>query len=113
MYLILEFRNVSAGILVTNFLNRRSRWQTEHRCGDTMCPRAAVHAVYRLLVDNRGVTPISYRDGCLVVDWGDGRLHAFTENGRGLNHDHATFDRALERSLLDGFLVRGLVVALI
>ena len=78
-----------------------------------MCPRTAVHGVFRLLVDNRGVTPISYRGGCLVVDWGDGRLRAFTENGRGLNHDHATFDRALERSLLDGFLVRGLVVALI
>lgn len=86
---------------------------TEHRFGDTMCPRTAVHAVFRLLVDNRGVTPISYRGGCPVVDWGDSRLRTFTENGRGLNHDHATFDRALERSLLGGFLVRGLVVALI
>ena len=54
-----------------------------------MCPRPEVHAGFRLLVDNRGVTPISYRGGCLVVDWG------------------------LERSLLDRFLVRGLVVALI
>jgi hypothetical protein len=78
-----------------------------------MSARTAVHLVFCLLVDNRGVTPISYRGGCLVVDWGDGRLHTLTENGRGLNHDRTTFGRALDRSLLDGFLVRGLVVALI
>ena len=76
-----------------------------------MNPRAEIQAIFRLLIGNRGVTPISYCGDCLIVDWGGGHLSTFTENGRGFNHAHATFARALERSLLDGFLVSsGLVV---
>jgi len=79
-----------------------------------MNQRAEVQVVFSLLVDNRGVRPISYCGDCLVVDWGGGHLRTFAENGRGFNHAHATFARALERSLLDGFLVSsGLVVVLI
>src|SRR6266404_8451486 len=76
-----------------------------------MNPRVEIQAIFRLLMGNRGVTPISYCGDCRVVDWGGGHLRTFTENGRGFNHAHATFARALERSLLDGFLVSsGLVV---
>jgi hypothetical protein len=76
-----------------------------------MNPRVEIQAIFRLLMGNRVVTPISYCGDCLVVDWGDSRFRTFTENGRGFNHAHATFARALERSLLDGFLVSsGLVV---
>jgi hypothetical protein len=76
-----------------------------------MNPRAEVQAIIRLVVDNRRVTPISYCYECLAVDWGGGRLRTFAESGRGVNHGHATFARALGRSLLGGLLVRCVVVA--
>ena len=76
-----------------------------------MCPRTDVQAIFRLVVDNRDVTPIGYRGDCLVVDWGGGHLRTFAESARGFNHAHATFARALGRFLLDGFLVSGPVVA--
>ena len=78
-----------------------------------MNPWTEDRAVFRLAVDQRGDTPISYCGDCLVVDRGVGHLRAFTENGRGFNHDNAAFDRGLGRSLLDGFLVSCLVVGLI
>ena len=62
---------------------------------------AEFQAVFRLLVDNRGVTPISCCGDCLFGDWGGGHLRAFAENGRGFNHGHATFAWALGKSLLD------------
>ena len=71
-----------------------------------MNPRAEVQVVFSLLVDNRGVTPISYCGDCLVVDWGGGYLRAVPENGRGFNHGRAIFARALGRSPLGGFLVK-------
>ncbi len=71
-----------------------------------MNPRAEVQVVFSLLVDNRGVTPISYCGDCLVVDWGGGYLRAVPENGRGCNHGHAIFARALGGSLRGGLLVK-------
>ena len=71
-----------------------------------MNPRAEVQVVSSLLVDNRGVTPVSYCGDCLVVDWGGRYLRTVAENGRGFNHCHATFARALGRSLLGGLLVK-------
>src|SRR5215469_11889934 len=78
-----------------------------------MNPRAEVETVFRRVMDNRDVTSISYYCDYLVVDWSGRHLRAFTENGRGFNHDRATFDRTLGRSLLDGFLLEDRVVALI
>jgi hypothetical protein len=75
-----------------------------------MCPRPEVQATIRLVVDNCCVTPISYCCDCLVVDRGDGRLRTFPEKRRGFNHGHATFARALGKSLLVGLLVRCVVV---
>ena len=71
-----------------------------------MYPRAEVQVVFSLLVDNRGVRPISYCGDCLVVDWGGRYLRTVAENGRGFNHGHATFARALGRSLRRGLLVK-------
>jgi hypothetical protein len=76
-----------------------------------MNPRAEVQVVFSLLVDNRGVTPISYWGDCLVVDWGGGRLRAVPGNGRGFNHGRAIFAWALGRSLLGGLLVKCVGVA--
>ena len=69
-----------------------------------MNPRAEVQVVFSLFVDNRGVTPISYCGGCLVVDWDGGYLRAVPENGRGFNHGRAIFARALGRSPLGGLV---------
>ena len=71
---------------------------------------AEVQVVFSLLVDNRGVRPISYCGDCLVVDWGGRYLRTVAENGGGFNHGHATFARALGRSLLVRLLVRRVVV---
>ena len=70
-----------------------------------MNPRAEVQVVFSLLVDNRGVTSISYCGDCLVVDWGGGYLRAVLENGRGFNRGRVIFARALGRSPLGGLLV--------
>jgi hypothetical protein len=62
--------------------------------------RAEVQVVFSLLVDNRGVTPISYCGDCLVVDWDGVYLRTVPENGQNFNQRHATFARALLRGLL-------------
>jgi hypothetical protein len=71
-----------------------------------MTPRAEVQVVFSLLVDNRGVTPISYCGGCLVVDRDGGYLRAIPDNGRGFNRGRAIFARALGRSPFGGLLVK-------